>query len=46
MQQREQRARENPKMTDDAKRVELDKINAQRDRMAKNVTKLRQKMYD
>lgn len=46
LKQREQRVRENLKMTDDIKRIELDKINAQRDRMVKNVTKLRQKMYD
>lgn len=46
LKQREQAVRESIKMTDDAKRAELKKINDQRDRMAKNVAKARQKMYD
>ena len=46
LKQREQMVRENPKLSEDKKRAELDRINAQRDRMAKNVTKLRQKAYD
>jgi len=46
LKQREQRVREDIKMTDDRKRTELDRINAQRDRMAANVAKLRSKMYD
>lgn len=46
LKQREQRVREDAKMPEDRKRMELDRINAQRDRMSKNVTKLRQRLYD
>jgi hypothetical protein len=46
LKQREQKIRESTKMTDDVKRAELKKINDQRDRMAANVTKARQKLYD
>jgi hypothetical protein len=46
LKQREQMVRESSKMDDAKKQIELKKINDQRDRMAKNVTKIRQKMYD
>jgi hypothetical protein len=46
LKQREQMIRESTKMPDTQKEIELKRINDQRDRMAKNVTKIRQKMYD
>jgi hypothetical protein len=46
LKQREQLIRESNKMPDTQKQTELKKIADQRDRMAKNVTKIRQKMYD
>jgi hypothetical protein len=46
LKQREQMVRESPKMDDVKKQAELKRINDQRDRMVKNVLKLRQKMYD
>jgi hypothetical protein len=46
LKQREQTIRESTKLDDDAKRAELKKIDAQRSRMAANVAKVRQKMYD
>jgi hypothetical protein len=46
LKQREQMVRESSKMDDTKKQMELKRINDQRDRMVKNVTKLRQKMYD
>ena len=46
LKQREQTIRESSKMTDKVKRTELKRIADQRDRMAKNVSKIRQKMYD
>jgi hypothetical protein len=46
LKQREQMVRESSKMDDAKKQVELKRINDQRDRMVKNVTKLRQKVYD
>jgi len=45
LKRREQMVREDFRMPEDRKRAELDKINDQRDRMAKNVTKLRQRLY-
>jgi len=46
LKQREQTIRESSKMTDEVKRTELKRIADQRDRMAKNVSNIRQKMYD
>jgi hypothetical protein len=46
LKQREQMVRESSKMDDVKKQVELKRIADQRDRMVKNVAKVRQKMYD
>ena len=46
LKQREQIIRENVKMPDTQKQAELKRITDQRDRMAKNVTKIRQRMYE
>ena len=46
LKQREQLVRESSRMDDAKKQIELKRIADQRDRMVKNVTKVRQRMYD
>jgi len=46
LKQREQKIVEDVKMSVETKQTEIKKINAQRDRMSTNVSKLRQKLYD
>ena len=46
LKQREQKIVEDVKMSVETKQAEIKRINAQRDRMSTNVSKLRQKLYD